>query len=94
MKNLKRVDTKGRDLGYKCYFTHDYNLPFLMSYFNIDPKPENYVHINGIKGIAKVVYRTGRKNADALKHLVQDELLEVIEGDETKIEAVEYLKAQ
>ena len=30
-----------------------------MSHFNIDPKPENYVHKNGIKGIAKVVYRTG-----------------------------------
>lgn len=35
-------------------------------------------------------YRTGKKNADALKHLVQDEILEVIEGDDTKIEAVEF----
>ncbi len=60
-----------------------------MSYFNIDPKPENFVHKNGIKGIAKVVYRTDKKNADALKHLVQDEILEVIEGNDTKIEAVE-----
>jgi len=94
MKNLKRVDTKGRDLRYKCYFTHDYNMPFLMSYFNIDPKPENFVHKNGIKGISKVVYRTGRKNADALKHLVRDEILEVIEGDDTKIEAVEYVKVK
>ena len=92
MKNLKRVDTKGRDLRYKCYFTHDYNMPFLMSYFNIDPKPKNFVHKNGIKGISKVVYRTDRKNADALKHLVQDEILEVIEGNDTKIEAVEYVK--
>ena len=92
MKNLKRVDTKGRDLRYKCYFTHDYNMPFLMSYFNIDPKPENFVHKNGTKGISKVVYRTDRKNADALKHLVQDEILEVIEGNDTKIEAVEYVK--
>ena len=57
---------------------------------DIDPKPENYVHKNGIKGISKVVYRTGKKNADALKHLVQDEILEVIEGDDTKIEAVEF----
>ena len=47
---------------------------------------------NGIKGISKVVYRTDRKNADALKHLVQDEILEVIEGNDTKIEAVEYVK--
>ncbi len=41
---------------------------------------------------SKVVYRTGKKNADALKHLVQDEILEVIEGNDTKIEAVEYAK--
>ena len=68
-------------------------MPFLMSYFNIDPKSEIFVHKNGIKGISKVVYRTGRKNADALKHLVKDEILEVIEGEDTRIEAVEYLKA-
>ena len=58
-------------------------MPFLMSYFNIDPKPENYVHKNGIKGIAKGVYITDKKNADALKHLVWDEIPEVIEGDDT-----------
>ena len=64
----------------------------LMSYFNIDPKPENYVYKNGIKSISKVVYRTDKKNADALKHLVWDEILEVIEGDDTIFEAVEYVK--
>lgn len=42
----------------------------------------------------KVGYRTGKKNADALKHLVQDEILEVIEGNDTKIEAVEYAKTK
>ncbi len=67
-------------------------MPFLMSYFNIDPKPENYVHKKGIKSISKVVYRTDKKNVDALKHLVWDEILEVIEGDDTKVEAVEYVK--
>ncbi len=93
MQNLKRVDTQSRELKYKCYFTHDYNMPFLMSYFNIDPKPENYTHPNGIKGISKVVYRTDKKNADALRHLVQDEILQVLDGKNTSIEAVEYLKA-
>ena len=57
MQNLKRMDTKGRELKYKCYFTHDYNMPFLMSYFNIDPKPLNYTHPNGIKKISRVIYR-------------------------------------
>ncbi len=91
MEKLKRVDTQNRELKYKCYFTHDYNMPFLMSYFNIDPKPKNYVHPNGVKGIAKVIYRTSRKNAEALKHLVQDDILQVVEGDKTSIEAVEYI---
>jgi hypothetical protein len=31
-------------------------------------------------------------NKDALKHLVWDEILEVIEGDDTEIEAVECVK--
>ncbi len=92
MKNLKRIDTQNRELKYKCYFTHDYNMPFLMSYFNIDPKPNNFVHSNGIKGIAKVVYRTDKKNAEALAHLVQDGILEVIEDKRTCIETVEYLR--
>ena len=61
MKNLKRVATKNRVLTYKCYFTHDYNMPFLMSYFDIDPKPKDYIHPNGVKGISKVVYRTDKK---------------------------------
>ena len=91
MKDLKRVDTQNRELKYKCYFTHDYDMPFLMSYFNIDPKPKNYVHPNGIKGISKVVYRTGRKNADALRYLVKDDVLKVVEGDNTCIETVEFM---
>ncbi len=93
MQNLKRVDTQNRELKYKCYFTHDYNMPFLMSYFNIDPKPEDYTHPNGIKGISKVVYRTDKKNADAIRHLVRDEILQVIDDNDTSIETVEYMKA-
>ena len=91
MKKLKRIDTQNRELKYKCYFTHDYNMPFLMSYFEIDPKPKNYVHSNGIRGIAKVIYRTDKKNAEALRHLVQDNILEVIEDDRTSIDAVEFM---
>ena len=32
-----------------------------------------------------------RKNADALRHLVQDDVLQVVEGEKTSIEAVEYI---
>ena len=41
--------------------------------------------------ISKVVYRTKRKNADALRYLVQDNVLKVVEGDNTCIETVEFM---
>ena len=55
LNNLKRNDTKDRELKYKCFFPVDKTFPFLMSYFEIDPKPKNFVHPNSIKKIKKVV---------------------------------------
>ncbi|MCR5715679.1 MAG: hypothetical protein K6G23_02375 [Lachnospiraceae bacterium] len=89
---MKDPGQPGLSSFYKCYFTHNYNMPFLMSYFTLDPKPKNYTHPNGVRGISKVIYRTGKKNADALRHLVQDETLQVIDDAHTCIEAVEYRK--
>ena len=90
MKNLKRTDTHNRELKYKCFFTHDYTMPFLMSYFETDPKPKDYVHPNGIKRVKKVVYRTSEKNAKALAHLVDDSILVVMTDEHSKIESVEF----
>ena len=92
MKNLKRTDTAGRELRYKCYFTHDYTMPFLMSYFETDPKPKNFVHPNGIKRVKKVTYQTSEKNASALAHLVDDDTLQVVLGEGSKIIAIEYTR--
>ena len=66
MKNLKRTDTHNRELKYKCFFTHDYTMPFLMSYFETDPKPKDYVHPNGIKRVKKVIYKTSEKKCKSL----------------------------
>ena len=90
MKNLTRTDTKGRQLRYKCFFTHDYTMPFLMSYFETDPKPKNFIHPNGAVRVKKVVYRTGEKNAAAIKHPVQDNTLQVVTGSGSKIISVEF----
>jgi len=38
----------------------------------------------------KVVYRTVEKNAAALKHLVQDDTLQVVTGSGSKIISVEF----
>ena len=90
MKDLKRTDPKSRLLKYKCFFTYDMSMPFLMSYFETDPKPKNYVHPNGIIRVKKVVYQTTKKNADALQKLVDDNSLEIIIGDPSKIISVEF----
>ena len=34
------------------------DVPFLMTYFSVDPKPVNFVHPNGIREVGKVVYGT------------------------------------
>ena len=91
--SLKRVDTKGRVLKYRCFFPEGLDFPFLMSYFGIDPKPVNFVHPNGIKKISKIVFKIDEKNADILKQLIDDDSLEIISDDREKgIVQIEYDK--
>ncbi len=37
---------------------------FSMTYFSIDPKPQNFTHPNGIKGIKKIVFKIGSSGQD------------------------------
>lgn len=91
LNNLSRSDTKGRNLEYKCFFPYGTEFPFLMSYFNIDPKPKNFVHPNGVKKIKKTVFQTNERFAEILNQLVQDDTLEfVVSENESKILSVEY----
>ena len=50
-KNNKRVDTKNRVLKFKLLFPDNIKIPFLMTAFNVDPKPENYIHPNKIVSV-------------------------------------------
>ena len=52
----KRLDPDDRLLKWKLLFPINIKLPFMMTYFNIDPKPKNYIHPNGIKSIKEVKY--------------------------------------
>lgn len=61
LKNLKRVDTKGRVLQYNVFFPEGIDFPFVMSYFTVDPKPVNFTHPNGIKKIKKIVFKIDEK---------------------------------
>ena len=71
----KRLDPKNRLLKWKLLFPMEINLPFFMTYFNIDPKPKNFVHPNGISKIKKVVYGLDKKFKSLLEDLCEDELL-------------------
>ena len=55
--NSSRLDTSNRLLKWKLLFPYNLGMPFFMTYFNIDPKPKNFVHPNGIKGVDKVFYQ-------------------------------------
>lgn len=81
LNNLKRIDTKNRELRYRCFFPHGTSFPFLMTYFSIDPKPQNFTHPNGIKGIKKIVFKISPAQAKILKELVQDQTLEILEDE-------------
>ncbi len=84
MKN-KRDDTKGRKLRFQTAFPNELALPFLMTYFNIDPKPKNYVHPNGIQGITKVRFGTKNELMPIIRELCDDTLLELYSGEGIEI---------
>ena len=79
--NSKRLDPKDRFLKWKMLFPMEKRLPFLMTYFNIDPKPKDFVHPNGFKKIKEVSYPVGQKECiPLLKALCDDEDLKLVEG--------------
>lgn len=91
LNNRKRIDTKGRVLKCNCFFPEGKDFPFLMSYFSVNPKPENFTHPNGVKKIKKIIFKIDEVNAKILKKLVNDDVLEiVIDNKEKGIVHVEY----
>lgn len=85
-KNSRRVDTRGRELRFKIAFPYALDVPFLMTYFTVDPKPQNFVHDNGVKGIRRVIYRTHADKIPLIRELCDDWRLEVLEGSGIQIE--------
>lgn len=71
----RRVDTHGRDLRFRLLVPEVLALPFMMTYFSIDPKPANFVHPNGIRTISRIVYGTDPKWFSLIKELCDDERL-------------------
>ena len=73
----KRLDTLNRLLTWKLLFPNNLNLPFFMTYFNIDPKPKNFVHPNGIKKINEVSYYIDNSLISIFKKLCNDSTIKL-----------------
>ncbi|MBP2622831.1 VOC family protein [Streptococcus oricebi] len=82
LKKGKREDTHGRTLNYKCFFTQGLDFPFLMSYFDVDPKPKDFVHPNGKRKIGHIKYYISAKYYDILRKLIDDDSLEIIKDNQ------------
>lgn len=80
----KRVDVKGRELGYTVFFTDDIGFPDYMTYFTVDPKPKENPHSNGITGVKSVSIGVESQRIPLLQELCQDEKLIIFEGNSVK----------
>lgn len=71
----KRVDPANRLLKWKLLFPDELRMPFLMTYFNINPKPQNFIHPNGVKRIKQISFNTTKALIPVLKELCDDSIL-------------------
>jgi hypothetical protein len=61
-----------------------------MTYFNIDPKPKNFVHPNGIKRIKRISFGTDKKHISIIEELCDDKILELFIGNGVQEVSYEY----
>jgi hypothetical protein len=86
----RRNDSKGRKLRFTCLFPDEMQLPFLMTYFNIDPKPVNFIHPNVIRRIKNVSFGTREELIPIIKELSDDPVLTLFIGSGIKDLEFEY----
>ena len=77
----KRKDPAGRLLKWKLLFPYDLNIPFMMNYFNIDPKPKHFVHPNGVQKIKSLSFGIPDDHTSLLKELCDDYILSFHSGN-------------
>ena len=76
----KRIDPMNRILKWKLLFPRQIKIPFLMTPFNIDPKPRNFIHPNKITRIQQVSYVTDPNIISIINELCNDDTLQLING--------------
>ena len=80
----KRIDPSHRVLTWKLLFPNQIKIPFLMTKFSKNPKPNNFVHPNKIKRIKQISYGTDSKFISILNELCDDSTLQLYEGHGVK----------
>ena len=78
--NSKRIDVSNRVLKWKLLFPNQIKIPFLMTKFNINPKPKNFVHPNKIKRIKQISYSTEASIIPVINELCNDDILQLFIG--------------
>lgn len=81
---VSRTDTKGRKLKAKGALPDDILIPFMMTYFSVDPKPKNYTHPNGVKGIKSISFGTKKEYIPLINILCDDDRLNLFIGEGVK----------
>ena len=76
----KRIDPMNRILKWKLLFPKQIKIPFLMTPFNINPKPKNFIHPNKIRGIKQVSYVTDSNIIPIINELCNDDRLQLSAG--------------
>ncbi len=74
-----RLDPSNRLLKWKLLFPNNLKLPFFMTCFNIDPKPKNFIHPNGIKRINKVSYSIDNSLISLFKKLCDHKIIQLMD---------------
>jgi len=80
VQNNFRNDVHGRKLRFKVGFPHELEIPFFMTYFNIDPKPKDFVHPNGVAAIKSVRFGTKAEYIPLILKLCDDPMLTLYTG--------------
>ncbi|MDC0870188.1 VOC family protein [Flavobacteriaceae bacterium] len=76
----KRKDPLNRVLKWKLLFPSQIKIPFLMTPFNINPKPKNFVHPNKINRIKQISYCTEANIIPIINELCNDDRLQLSAG--------------
>jgi hypothetical protein len=76
-----RTDPLNRILKWNLLFPYELKLPFLMTYFNINPKPKNLIHPNRVKKIKRISFGTDKNLIPIIEELCDDKILELVVGN-------------